>query len=199
MSRGAVKVFLALYFAVYFGAVLFRVDYFPLTWVPMYGLRGSGPVLTVPVGDLAVSARGFRVTRRNGEVEFLSRHDLNIPPANFRRLYYERAYGLAPPQHLRERAALHPMNRWWYDTLVGPDPLKTLDYPRQLLTSFNRTEGRVPGDPDYVVRVDAVSDFASFSKPDLARGDLSHPAWEKRLATITTSGGTVRRVSRDAS
>ncbi len=53
MSKTAVKRFLALYFIVFFGAVFLRIDYFPLSWVPMYGHGATSNVLTVKCGDLA--------------------------------------------------------------------------------------------------------------------------------------------------
>ena len=44
-----------------------------------------------------------------------------MPNANFRRIYYERSYGVGPPKYRRERASLNPLSNWLYDQLY-PDP-----------------------------------------------------------------------------
>ena len=46
-SKTSAKRFLALYFLVFFGAILLRIDYFPLSWVPMYGHHVAGTDLTL--------------------------------------------------------------------------------------------------------------------------------------------------------
>jgi hypothetical protein len=98
VSKTSVKRFLALYFLILFGAIFLRVDYFPLSWVPMYGYREIGPQLTVKFGDKSGRKRGFFAQRANGETLYISAEDLNVPNANFRRLYHQRAYNNAPPQ-----------------------------------------------------------------------------------------------------
>jgi hypothetical protein len=193
MSRGQVKWFLAGYFLLFFGAVFARIDYFPFSWVPMYGMRDTDPLLTVPIGDLRQREQGFKVVRANGDVDYISRHDLNMPPANFRRLYYERAFGKGPPQHLRERKELHPINRWWYERFVGPDPLLNADYPRQILDRMNRTFGHRPGDPEYIVRLEARSLFARYPREDRDRGDLSKPLLEEWRSVTTLDSTTITR------
>ena len=198
MSRGAVKLFLLGYFLIYFGAVFLRIDFFPLSWVPMYGMRDTEPVLTIPVGDLEQMALGFRVERANGEVDYMSHVDLNIPPANFRRLYYQRAFGLGPPQHQRERAELHPFNNWWYERLIGPDPLQVTDYQRQLLESFNKTFELLPGDPDYIVRIEARSLFAGYTREMRNSGNLKPDFIEERTALIAWDGTTMESRPADA-
>ena len=52
MNQRGVKRLLLGYFALFFGAVFLRIDYFPLSWVPMYGFREESQQITVPVGDL---------------------------------------------------------------------------------------------------------------------------------------------------
>ena len=105
MTRVQTKRFLAVFFAIYFGAVFLRIDYFPLSWVPMYGLHKPRAELTVGVGDLAIRTEGFAAIRANGERTRISARDLNVPSANFRRLYSQRAFNNGPPQHDRERVA----------------------------------------------------------------------------------------------
>jgi len=193
MTETAVKRFLLGFFAIFFGAVFLRIDYFPLSWVPMYGFREDRPYMTVAVGDLKRREMGFAAVRANGEQLFLGRRDLNMPPANFRRLYQERAFGEGPPQHRRERAALMRFNQWWYETLIGEDPAKTADYPRDILRSVNATLGLGPGDPRRVVQLEAHLDFASFTRADLDSGHVANPTIERRVAFITEQGTRVTR------
>jgi hypothetical protein len=188
MTKAKAKLFLLGYFAVFFGAVLLRIDYFPLSWVPMYGFREESEFVTVAVGDLKRRDLGFGAVRANGEELYLSRRDLNMPPANFRRLYQERAFGEGPPQHQRERAALIAFNRWWYETLIGDDPAKGANYPRDILHSVNHTLKLGPDDPRRIVRLEAHLDFATFTRSHLDTGDLSGPARERRVAIITEDG-----------
>lgn len=188
MTKAKAKFFLIGYFAVFFGAVLLRIDYFPLSWVPMYGFREESEFVTVAVGDLKRRDLGFSAVRANGETLFLSRRDLNMPPANFRRLYQERAFGEGPPQHRRERAALIAFNRWWYDTLIGDDPARNADYPRDILNSVNRTLKLEAGDPRRIVQLESHLDFATFTRAHLDAGDLGDPMRERRIAIITADG-----------
>jgi hypothetical protein len=188
-----VKRFLALYFLILFGAVFLRIDWFPLSWVPMYALHRDLAVVSIPFGDPAARRRGFAARRANGERLFVSAADLNIPEANFRRLYTQRAFNWGPPQDNRERYALSAFNRWWYETLVGPDPLIAADYPRQLLASVNETLGLGPNDPRRIVRLEARLDFARFSAGQLRRGAIPEPEIEHRVAIVTEKGSVLQR------
>ena len=193
MTQRGVRGFLAFYFLIFFGAVFLRIDYFPLSWVPMYGFRQEMPSLTVAVGDIKRRDLGFAAMRANGERLFLSRHDINIPPANFRRLYHGRAFGVGPPQYLRERVALMRFNRWWYETLVGEDPNLHADYETDVLDSVNATLGLGPTDPRRIVRLESHLEFATFTRAQLDAGDLSHPQRDHRVSIITPEGATVVR------
>ena len=188
MSKRGVKRFLAVYFLIFFGAVFLRIDYFPLSWVPMYGYRDVRPTLVVGIGDKAMRQRGFAAQRANGERLFLNAEDLNVPKANFRRLYHQRAFNNGPPQDDRERHALSAFNRWWYETLVGPDPRLNPNYPGELLRSVNATLGYGPADPRRIVRLEAALDFAEFPQEQLDRGDLTLRKRERRTAVVTPQG-----------
>lgn len=188
MTKAGARRFLVAYFVVFFGAVLLRIDYFPLSWVPMYGFRNEEPTLTVAVGDSARRDRGFAAVRANGERLFVSRRDLNMPPANFRRLYQERMFGEGPPQHRRERARLWAFNRWWYRNLIGDDPATNADYPRDILRSANRTLGYGPADPERLVALEVQLDFATFTREALDTGHLDNPQRMRRLARVTEHG-----------
>ena len=194
MNKRQVKWLIAGYFAVFFGAVFLRIDYFPLSWVPMYSAREAKTEITVVVDNLDRRELGFAATRANGERTFLSRRDLNVPPANFRRLYQQRAFGSGPPQHGRERLALSAFNEWWYETLVGPDPALSANYQRDLINSINRTFGYGSDDPRRFVRLEVNLDFATYSQDRLKRGDLDRPQLERRTAIVTPEGGATATV-----
>lgn len=196
MSKKHVKRFLALYFAIFFGAVFLRVDFFPLSWVPMYGRRQLSEYLTVRFGDKEERQLGFRAQRANGEMLYVSADDLNIPNANFGRLYSQRAFNSGPAQDGRERAALAPFNRWWYETLLGPNPQLKRNYSGPVLTSVNKTFGYGPGDPRRIVRLEASQDYAKFDRARLVRGDLAAHSVERRTAIITEQGSFIRRGNR---
>jgi hypothetical protein len=188
-----VKRFLALFFAILYGAIFLRIDYFPLSWVPMYGYRVHSDQLTVKFGDKSARDRGFAAQRANGQTLYISPEDLNIPSANFRRLYNQRAFNVGPPQDLRERASLMSFNRWWYETFVGPDPRLSPRYSSQVLTSVNKTFGYGPNDPRRIVRLEAQIDFATFDRQDVDAGDLSKPVVERGTAIITEKGSFLKR------
>lgn len=191
MTRTQTKRFLLLFFAIYFGAVFLRIDYFPLSWVPMYGLHKPQADLVVGVGDKLRRDEGFFAQRANGERRRISARDLNVPSANFRRLYAQRAFNNGPPQHDRERVALIGFNRWWYETLIGEDPRNNRNYPAALLASVNRTLGHGPTDPRRIVRLESHLDFARFTRARLDRGRLNDPVVERRVAVITPEGTMV--------
>jgi hypothetical protein len=189
--QAAVKLFIVVFFVFYFGAVFLRVDYFPLSWVPMYGQRSEHPVATFRIGDLQKRTEGFAAIRANGETLNISQYTLNIPKANFRRLYSQRAFNIGPPQHNRERAALMPFNRWWMETLVGPDPLHGKNYPKRLLDSINETFGYGPEDPLRIVQLVAHTGLAEYTQAQLDAGDLSQGIRTQAFSTITPAGTDV--------
>jgi hypothetical protein len=201
MTQRGVRLFLGIYFLITFGAVFLRVDYFPLSWVPMYGRREPAGDKTFFIGDLERRKLGFGARRADGEQVFISPKTLNIPSANFRRLYMQRAFNGGPPHHTRERLALMPFNRWWYETLIGPDPLLGANYPAQLLRSINQTLGFGPDDSRRIVWLEAHVKQARFSQADLDIGDLSKPQVRhatvhvSEAETILTVEGSVQRIA----
>lgn len=157
----------------------------------MYGLHHPREELVVGVGDKAVRTEGFVAQRANGERIRISARDLNIPNANFRRLYAQRAFNNGPPQHDRERAALIGFNRWWYETFVGPDPRLNRNYPAALLNSVNGTLGYGPEDPRRIVQLESHLDFARFTPAQLSRGEIGNPVVERHVSVITPEGTLV--------
>jgi hypothetical protein len=168
------------------------VDYFPLSWVPMYGFHDAKPSISVGLGNLEMRERGLLAQRANGERLYVSADMLNIPKANFRRLYAQRAFNNGPPQHDRERAKLSAFNRWWYETLVGPDPALNPNYTGALLESVNRTLSLSPDEPRRIVRLESHLDFATFTRQQLDSGDLRHPKVVRHVAVITPDGSMVK-------
>ncbi|MBF8293383.1 MAG: hypothetical protein HW392_2210 [Steroidobacteraceae bacterium] len=67
MTQRGVRLFLGIYFLITFGAVFLRVDYFPLSWVPMYGQRAPAGEKTFIIGDLERRKFGFGARRADGE------------------------------------------------------------------------------------------------------------------------------------
>lgn len=188
LSKKGVVWSLVAYFAIFFGAVLLRVDYYPFTWVPMYGHRDVSPVLLVTVGDLDKRGDGFRATFADGTVRYITRKNLNMPGPNFRRLYDERMFGEGPPQFRRERLELSTFNRWWYDTLVGPLDIPDGMYQEQVLTSINHTLGRSPGDPDYIVSIEAEVGQIQLTREQRRAGTFSALHQTDLLSKVTLDG-----------
>jgi hypothetical protein len=188
MSKRAAAWMVIAYFALFFGAVFLRVDYYPFTWVPMYGERETTAELNVKIGGLDKRGKGFRATLADGRVVYINRKDLNMPAANFRRLYNERMFGEGPPQHRRERRALNTFNNWWYETLVGPWSIQEAMYPRQVLDSVNRTLGRGPSDPDRVVKIQAEIGQISLTREHRSSGDLGALSQVDLVSTVTPEG-----------
>ena len=193
MTKTGVKRFLALFFAILYGAIILRIDYFPLSWVPMYGYRLQTEQLIVKFGDKSARDRGFLAQRANGQTLYISADDLNVPSANFRRLYNQRAFNVGPPQDARERVSLMSLNRWWYETFVGPDPRLSPNYSGQLLASVNKTFGYGPRDPRRIVRLEAKLDIATYTRAQVDAGDLSSPVVEPSAAIVTEKGSFLRR------
>ncbi len=108
-------------------------------------------------------------------------------------MFHQRMFNDGPPQDDRERLELSAFNRWWYETLVGPDPRLKRTNSRQVLTSVNRTFGYGAGDPRRIVKLEAPVDFATYDRNQLTRGDLLHPTVERRTAIVTEHGSFVRR------
>lgn len=188
MNKRAVVWVLSGYFVVVFGAILLRVDYYPFTWVPMYGHRDTSPILLARVGDLDKRGDGFRATLADGTVRYINRRDLNMPPPNFRRLYDERMFGEGPPQFRRERLELSAFNRWWYDKLIGPLDIPDGMYQEQVLDSMNLTLGKKPGDPDYFVQIEAETGQIALTQEQRRSGKFSALQEIDLVSTVTHDG-----------
>ncbi|MEO6081403.1 MAG: hypothetical protein ABIQ86_16780 [Steroidobacteraceae bacterium] len=195
MSKRAVVWTLIAYFGIFFGAVLLRVDYYPLTWVPMYGFRDTSPVLLVRVGNLDKRGQGFLAQQADGTIIHINSKDLNMPSPNFRRLYQERMFGEGPPQFLRERLELSSFNRWWYDSLIGPFNIPAGMYQRQVLDSINLTLKRKPGDPDFVEKIQAETGQIELTREQRRTGRFSALQRTNLFSTVTHDGVNIVAVT----
>lgn len=181
--RGVTKLIIGFH-VVTLAGIFFRVDTFPLTWVPMYSLFHGENDLVVPIGDREIKKRGIEVLTSAGETEYITNNDLNIPSNAFRRIYYERSFGKGPPKHLRERVSLNPFSDYvfnlWYD-----DPATSIDWEARLMRMLNETLERKPGDPNYIIQAKAESDFAVLPREQRRRGDLSDLNVVRKTAILT--------------
>lgn len=173
MTRPGVTGFLLLYFGVLWCGVVFRIDRFPLTWAPMYSTVSPpiGP-LSRRIVDREEMKKGLVVTRADGSEQRVNRDDLNIPKWNFYRVYYQRAFGGGPPKYTQLGANLGAFNRWVRGLEAGeraPEP----NWERRLFYSLNKTLGRAPGDPFFLVRIRAWEDRANFRRDPLGFVDRS--------------------------
>lgn len=130
---------LTIYWIVTWSAVVFQIDRFPLSWVPMYSRYRPSDQIEVRGADREATKRGLRVTQQDGTVAWVTRADLNIAKRHFRRLYRQRLFGQ------------NPADQW----------------PYRVLRSLNRTLGRSPGDPDFIVKVESEAEFWWARKSDL--------------------------------
>ncbi len=183
MSRRTVNWILISYLVLVWGAVIFRVDRFPITWVPMYSVYKPDDTISSKIWDNKRYKKGFNVTHRDGSTSLVSYKDLNIPKPNFRRLYYSRIYGTGPPKHNQGNTSLEGYNRWIRG--LGPDEDNfSVDWTWRLFWTLNKTLGHEPLDPKFITRIEASLRKRYYRKADLLRGDTSHPTIKDRSGLI---------------
>ena len=168
MSQRSVRVFILLFFAVHWAAVVLRVDRFPLTWAPMYSTFTPSETLSVRVVDKERMRRGLAVTRADGTSDWVDWDDLNIPKWNFWRLYYQRMRGRGPIKHRQADMNLSSFNRAVRGLDDGEQRFPEVDWPRRLMRSVNHTLGLEPGDTDFIVRIEVVQERRRYRVSDLS-------------------------------
>lgn len=181
MTRKQAKRFLFLYFSIAMAAIIFRVDNFPLTWVPMYAEYKPKSTIPVRVWNYEDVQKGFRAFTRDGTVEYINPERLNIPRTKFIRLYYERIYGLSPPKDLQSHYALSDTNRYLRE-LIDPDPATSVHWDWRILYSLNKSLGRETDDANFIVTVEAPALERQFSIQDLNNGNGVTPTSVQRTA-----------------
>jgi hypothetical protein len=124
VNKRTITLILVAYLTIIWVAVIFRIDYFPLTWVPMYSGYKPRETISVKVFDKDKEQKGFKVTYRDGSTGYVSSKDLNIPKPHFRRLYND----LLPDSKIVEAAPPRNRNReilnWERSTDGSADWLK---------------------------------------------------------------------------
>lgn len=162
-SKRQVSWFVIAYMCLMWSAVAFRIDSFPLSWAPMYSVLRHGDEVFVRVWNDDDLSAGFDARRRDGGSERVTREDLNLPRTAFWRLYYERAFGQDPNKIMHQNAPKGPVNRWLRGLEEGE-----LEHPTnwewRVLRSVNRTLGREPGAPDFIVELRARARTLYFAR-----------------------------------
>jgi len=172
VSKRTVTLILVVYLTIIWAAVIFRIDYFPLTWVPMYSVFEPSETISAKVWEKDKYGKGILVTHRDGSTSYVSSKDLNIPKPNFRRLYYSRIFGSAPPKHKQGNTELGAINRW-VRGLDEDEPNFSVDWDWRMFWTLNKTLGHEPSDPKFIVRMEADYKRRIYRKADLIKGDLS--------------------------
>ena len=181
MSQSTVAWLLACYFGAVLVGVVFQIDRFPLTWVPMYSNysppkpakvkaaeptaeAGQAPASRPPrerrvkVRDKKEAAKGFLATHRDGTQSRIGVDELNIAGRNMWRLYYQRIFGKDPPKFKQANRSFDALSRWARGLEEG-EPVFSADWPRRLFRSVNATLGLRPEDPEFVVRLEAYQEI----------------------------------------
>jgi hypothetical protein len=171
LSKRAVVTGIALHALIVWAAVPLRIDEFPLTWAPMYAVqpRFEHGVWSVVHKDRArLDREGWRAIRADGGEERVTRGDVNVTVRNMWRLYYERTWLQPPPRYKHKNSGGATLDRWVLGLAPGA-PIYRADWERRLLTSVNRTLGRSPGAPDFLVTLAAERTLVRFDSRSLAR------------------------------
>ncbi len=183
MSKRTVTLILLGYLTIHWAAVIFRIDYFPLTWVPMYSVFEPSETISAKVWDKDQYRKGLKVTHRDGSTSFISYKDLNIPKPNFRRLYYSRIFGTAPPKHKQGNTKLGALNRWVRGLDEG-EPYFSVDWEWRMFWTINKTLRHEPHDPQFIVRMETQHQKRVYRKANLIKGEIDNPQLQTRKALI---------------
>ena len=187
-----VNIILILYLIVIWSAVIFRIDRFPISWVPMYSVYQPSETISKSIKDKAAMNKGLRVTHRDGSISYVSYKDLNIPKPNFKRLYYSRIFGTAPPKHKQGNTALGSINRW-IRGLDENEPNFSVDWEWRMFWTLNKTLQLEPADPKFITRIESSKQKRTYRKADLAKGDVSKVKILKLEAVIYWKDQWVKR------
>jgi len=192
LSRRTVNIIIALYLIVVWAAVIFRIDRFPLTWVPMYSVYEPSETISTSIRDKAAIKKGFRVTHRDGSISYVSYKDLNIPKPNFRRVYSAIIFGHDPPKHKQGNTSLGSVNRW----IRGLDDNErnfSVDWEWRMFWTFNKTFQFKPADPKFIIRIESSHQIRVYKKADLLKGDTRKVVIQTNQAVIDWKDQWVER------
>ena len=192
MNRRTVNIIIVLYLIVVWVAVIFRVDRFPITWVPMYSVYQPSETISTRVRDKAALRKGIRMTHRDESISYVSYKDLNIPKPNFRRLYGSRIFGHDPPKHKQGNTALGLINRW----VRGLDDHErnfSVDWEWRMFWTLNKTLQFEPADPKFIIRMESAHQKRIYRKADLLKGDTSKVEIQTNRAVIDWQEQWIKR------
>ena len=169
MSKRTISIILAVHLAICWVAVAFRIDRFPLTWAPMYSVyKPKKDVFTVSHKDKKFLGEfGWLATRLDGETEWVTRYDVNVPNRSMWRLYYQRTFGKGPPKYKHMNHDAGTFDRWLWGLEAG-EPFIDIDWKHRMLVAVNKTLGREPGAPDFIVSLEATGQKYRFDRDTLA-------------------------------
>ena len=188
VNKRTITLILVAYLTVIWVAVIFRIDYFPLTWVPMYSGYKPRETISVKVFDKDKEQKGFKVTYRDGSTGYVSSKDLNIPKPHFRRLYNDllpdsTMFETAPTKHKQGNIELGTINRW-IRGLAEDEPRFAVDREWGMFWTLNKTLGHEPSDPKFIIRIEADQQNRVYRKEDLLRQDVGNVQIDTRRALI---------------
>ena len=170
MTQSRVLLVVLLHTVVVWGAMVFRVDQFPLTWAPMYSTHvddGEREFHEVFKNRPYLEDHGWLGVHADGSSEWITRASVNVPKRSMWRLYYERTWGKPPPKELQKNSGQWTLDRWIRGLPPGA-PISQGDWERRLLVSINATLERTPRDPDFIVQLDGVRTLMRFDGDSLA-------------------------------
>ena len=144
MSQRSISLFLGVYIIYLLIGVVFKIDYFPLTWAPMYAaIKSTEEYKITKMDKKEVKEEGFLVKHQDGTTSNITFKDLNIPFRNFYPIYSQRIYNIGPPKHRRAIDQYGKIN-----TIE-------IDWETRLFNVLNNTLGYQESDPKFIVEISA--------------------------------------------
>lgn len=158
----------------------------------MYSVYQPSEFISTSIKNKAAMRKGLRVTRRDGSTSYVSYKDLNIPKPNFRRLYYSRIFGTAPPKHKQGNTELGAINRL-VRGLDEDEPNFSVDWEWRMFWALNKTLRLEPTDPKFIIRMESSKQRRMYRKADLSKGDASKVEVQTHEAVIDWKDQWVKR------
>jgi len=187
VTRSAVVAFLALHTTIVWLGFALRIDQFPLSWAPMYSTQGRGtappdenPLAVVLQDKQWLRDHGWEVATRAGGRESIPLARANVPMRSMWRLYYERTFGKDPPKY-NQQVAGDPILAAWFDEVAPGLRFRRPDFERLLFVSLNKTLGRTPDSPDFIVTIRAERWRAALDPEDFSERSRSKETAELRF------------------
>jgi len=148
-SKKTISIAIGLYGCLLLSAVPLRLDYFPLTWVPMYSAHEVKGEYAVKKNNKKDIRKGFAAVQQNGNTKFINHLTLNMPYRNYKLWYRQRIYNTGPPKH---RRAIHIYENY------GRKNILDINWPKRVLFAVNRNLNLKPQDPEFIVSLSAKAD-----------------------------------------